>query len=417
MGKIDYKDFLNNEKTDTKKENYGSSLLKLFFIALVITVIVAVFPFFKVIWGITYSHFFNKPTHINILFLGVDSVDHSSRSDTIIIAGISPSKKTTLLFIPRDTRVEIPGKGISKINHAYAYGGISLLKKTIEKFMNINIDYYVKTDYQGFEKVIDKLGGIEINVEKRMYYVDKAGHLYIDLKPGKQILDGKKAIQYVRFRHDKLGDIGRIKRQQKFLNALAEKLMKAGNILRSPSIIKDIFNAVDTDLDIKKSISIVNMLNGIKKEDLKFLMLPGKPDYIKGISYWIPDMEKVKQIVKDYFLEEELKQKQKEEATILSDNTPKFSWDEIKIEILNGNGAPGMAAKISKKLREKGISNIVKIGNADSFTYKDTQILYRKGYKDYAEKIGKILGAKVYKEEKREGVDITIIVGADYLKL
>ncbi len=414
MTRIDYKDYLNNEKRSQKKKR-NIPFLKLFFIALFVTILIAISPLFKVIWAITYTHFFEKPVHVNILFLGVDSVDHSSRSDTIIVVGISPDKKVALLSIPRDTRVEVPGKGYTKINHAYAYGGISLLKETIEKFMGIKIDYYVKTDYQGFEKVIDKLGGIEINVEKRMYYIDKAGHLYIDLKPGKQVLDGKKAIQYVRFRHDKLGDIGRIKRQQKFLNALAQKLMKSGNVFRSPSIIKDIFNALDTNLDIKNSISLVNMLTGIKREDIIFLMLPGEPKYINGISYWLPDMDKIKQIVNEYFIPNG------DKGTPKVNNTQnpeiKLKWNNIKIEILNGNGAPGMAAKVSKSLREKGITNIAKIGNAGSFTYNKTEILYRKGFKIYAQEIAKILGVGICKEEEREGVDITIIVGADYLKL
>ncbi len=186
MGKIDYKDYLaEDSKTRTKRVEIP--FLKIFVIALVLTILIAIFPMFKFILGATYSHFFEKPKHINILFLGVDSVDHSSRSDTIIVVGISPDEKVALLSIPRDTRVNVPGKGYTKINHAYAYGGIELLKKTIENFMGIDINYYVKTDYQGFEKVIDKIGGIEINVEKRMYYVDKAGHLYIDLKPGKQV--------------------------------------------------------------------------------------------------------------------------------------------------------------------------------------------------------------------------------------
>ncbi len=416
MGRIDYKDYLS-KKEESRTKSGEIPFLKIFLIALLITVVIAAFPLFKVLWGVTSSHFFAKPQHINILLLGVDSVDHSSRSDTIIVVGISPDKKVALLSIPRDTRVNVPGKGYTKINHAYAYGGIELLKKTIENFMGIKIDYYVKTDYQGFEEVIDKLGGIEINVEKRMYYVDKAGHLYIDLKPGKQILDGEKAIQYVRFRHDKLGDIGRIKRQQKFLNALAEKLMKGRNIVKSPSIIKDIFDALDTNLGFHTSISIVNMVKGIKKEDIVFLTLPGKPKYINGISYWIPDKEKMKEIVENYFIPESEKSEKTPSLKGEIKKEEPLDWTKVRIEILNGNGAPGMAAKVSKELRDKGITNIAKIGNADSFSYKKTEILYRKGFESYAKKIGKILNATVYKEEEREGVDVTIIVGADYLRL
>ncbi len=218
----------------------------------------------------------------------------------------------------------------------------------------------------------------------------------------------------MRFRHDKLGDIGRIKRQQKFLNALAQKLMKSGNILKNPSVIKDIFAALDTDLGLKEALTIVNMLNGIKREDIKFLMLPGEPKYIKGISYWIADMNKVKEIVNEYFLP---KEKEKSKPNNIKDKEEKLDWKNVRIEILNGNGAPGMAAKVSKKLREQGITNIVKIGNAESFTYKKTEILYRKGYKDYAKKIGEMFGTALIKNKERDGIDITIIVGADYLKL
>ena len=127
-----------------------------------------------------------------------------------------------MLSIPRDSRVKIDGHGWDKINHAYAYGGSKLSKSVVEKLLGIPIEYTVVMNFQGFVRMIDALGGVTIDVEKRMYYSDPYDDdrgLYIDLHPGVQKLNGKAAIEYVRYR-DEEGDIGRVARQQKFLTAL-----------------------------------------------------------------------------------------------------------------------------------------------------------------------------------------------------
>jgi len=171
---------------------------------------------------------FNKIEKINVALLGVDErKTDPGRSDTIIIISLDvKNKKVNILSIPRDTRVYIQDHGFTKINHAYAYGGVPLSLKTLESFLNIPIHYYVKVNFQQFEKFIDAIGGVDIEVERRMYYRDKTDKFLVDLTPGVHHLNGREALGYVRFRHDPMGDLARVERQQKFLMALFKQMKR-----------------------------------------------------------------------------------------------------------------------------------------------------------------------------------------------
>jgi LCP family protein required for cell wall assembly len=139
-----------------------------------------------------------------ILVLGGDyRKGEVGRTDTILLVFLDTKEKTVhILNIPRDTYVNIAGKGIkTKINHAFAYGGVDMAKETVENFLNIEIDHYVDTDFDGFVSLIDALGGVQVDVEKRMYYPAEN----IDLQKGLQTLDGEQALAYVRYRSDGLG--------------------------------------------------------------------------------------------------------------------------------------------------------------------------------------------------------------------
>ena len=183
-----------------------------------------------------------------VMIMGVDErADDVGRSDTLMIATLDPDKnQAALLSVPRDTRVKIKGHGFDKINAAYAYGGRKLTQETIESLLNTHIDHYIKINVHGFTKIIDALGGIDIDVEKRMYYEDPwddDGGLYIDLQPGMQHMDGKTAITYVRYR-DEEGDIGRIKRQQNFMKAVMDKLVSPTIIPKLPAIVSAVSDSV-----------------------------------------------------------------------------------------------------------------------------------------------------------------------------
>lgn len=236
-----------------------------------------------------------------VMIMGVDErEDDVGRSDTLMIATLDPEKnQAAILSVPRDTRVKIRGYGFDKINAAYAYGGRKLTQETIENLLNTHIDHYIKINIHGFTKIIDALGGIDIDVEKRMYYEDPwddDGGLYIDLQPGMQHMDGKTAITYVRYR-DEEGDIGRIKRQQNFMKAVMDKLVSPTIIPKLPSIVSAVSESIETDMSVSEILSFLGTLQEAKENGLKSDMVPGKPVYIDGISYWIPDISKTRQIL------------------------------------------------------------------------------------------------------------------------
>ena len=232
-----------------------------------------------------------------ILIMGVDvRHDDAGRSDTMMIATVDPkSDSASLLSVPRDTRVRIYGYGYDKINAAFAYGGEPLAERTVENFLGINIDHYVIVDVSSFVKIIDAIGGIDIDVEKRMRYEDPwddNGGLYINLYPGLQHMDGKTAVTYVRYR-DSEGDIGRIKRQQKFMTACMDKVMSPSFIPRIPAVLREVIDAVDTDMTTRQLLELAGSLKSAKENGLETDMVPGYPLYIEDISYWIPDIEEL----------------------------------------------------------------------------------------------------------------------------
>ncbi len=229
-----------------------------------------------------------------VMIMGVDErVDDVGRSDTLMLATVDPKKKSaSLLSIPRDTRVHVPGYGYDKINVAYSLGGHELTRDTVEEFLDTPVEHYVLVKVPAFKRIIDAIGGVDINVEKRMYYVDEwddDGGLVIDLYPGWQHMDGKTAMTYVRYR-DEDGDIGRIERQQKFVKAAMDQILSPSIIPRLPEIIREVMGAVETDLSFRQSLELMGALKEAQSSGLKTKMVAGRPMYIDEISYWIPDL-------------------------------------------------------------------------------------------------------------------------------
>ena len=233
-----------------------------------------------------------------IMIMGVDErEDDVGRSDTLMVATIDPVRnEASLLSIPRDTRVAIPRNGYDKINAAYAYGGEKLTQRTVEDFLGVRIDHYVIINTHAFQKIIDAIGGIDINVEKRMYYEDPwddDGGLIIDLRPGMQHMDGKTAVTYVRYR-DEEGDIGRVKRQQKFMRACVDAVTTPAILPRLPGIISSVIDSVKTDLSVRQMLEFIGTLKESQAKGLRTEMVPGRPLYIDEVSYWIPDMAQLR---------------------------------------------------------------------------------------------------------------------------
>ena len=233
----------------------------------------------------------------NIVVMGCDvRKDDAGRSDTLFVVMMDKSdKKAALLSVPRDTRVNIKGHGWDKINSAFAYGGHKLTQETVQDFLGIKLHNYVVVDFQGFKGLVDAVGGVDINVEKRMYYYDPYANFEIDLRPGNQHMDGKTAMQYVRYR-DEEGDIGRIRRQQKFIMALYKQIASKNILAKMPGVSKQIMSMIKTDLSLKEMVELGKAMHDMMETDgLKMAMVPGTPKYIDGISYWIPDIPKMRQ--------------------------------------------------------------------------------------------------------------------------
>lgn len=231
-----------------------------------------------------------------VLLIGVDArkENEPSRSDTIILAFFDATgHKVDLLSIPRDTYVRIPGYGPDKINAAHALGGPQLLMETINSFLGSQVTKYVEVDFQGFEKIVDLLGGVDIEVEKRMYYPEED----INLKPGFQHLNGHDALAYVRFRNDPEGDIARIGRQQKFLKAMLDQALRLGTLPKIPRLISEVNKYVRTNLSTMEMINLALFLKDMNSSTIVSHMVPGEGKYLKGVSYWVADQEKLRAVL------------------------------------------------------------------------------------------------------------------------
>jgi len=246
---------------------------------------------------------------INILAMGVDDGEYGAgedqprRSDTIMLISIDPvNKRANILSIPRDTAVNIPAReGTEKVAHAHAYGGAELAMRTVSKMLGVPIHHYIEADFKGFEDIVDVLDGVDLYVEKNMIYEDPYADLKINLHQGFQHLDGNKAGQYVRFRHDELGDIGRVQRQQKFVQAVADKLLKPEAIFKIPSLANTIKQNLRTDMTALEMLKVANAMKSLKREAIITTMLPGNFGDIGKVSYWIMDKEETRRLVKKIF--------------------------------------------------------------------------------------------------------------------
>lgn len=270
------------------------------------------------LWSSCYIHMkpntglnLHKKQFYTVLVMGTDKMDGINRSDTIILGFLDvKKKKASALFIPRDTRAHIPDIGIRKINAAYALGslkkfggnGVEKARQTIEDFLGVKIDFYAKVDLDGFVNIIDALGGITVRVMRNMNYVDKAGGLYIDIKKGLQVLNGKKAMQYVRFREKKKGDIGRITRQQKFIKAVLKKVKSPAILLKIPRIMSIVYDNLSTNMDLMTMFRLLNCYKRIRSlSDLTLVTLPGVPRYINKRSFYIADIQKFESLYESFF--------------------------------------------------------------------------------------------------------------------
>ncbi|MGO5065993.1 LytR family transcriptional regulator [Clostridium sporogenes] len=355
---------------------------------------------------------------VNILVMGVDVGDPNSkeaadpkRTDTMLVVNYNPkTKEINIVSVPRDTRVTMNGKKI-KINSAHAVNGVNGSIEAVENLLGIEINNYAKVDYEGFRKVIDAIGGVEMDITRNMNYDDPSQNLHIHFQKGTTVhLDGKKAEEFFRWRKNNNGtgladgDLGRIENQHKFISKVIEKVKSPSIIPKIPNILSTIPDYIETDMAPEEIIKYGYAVTKGDKSNINMITLKGEAKYIGNVSYFIYDREKNRDIV--YTL--------KTGSTSQNNNTnTEVDKSEIKIKVLNGTKVNGLAANCEKKLKEMGYSNIV-TGNGERRDF--TKVRLKKDSFISTQEIESYL--KIPNIEKNlqsdENFDIIILLGKDF---
>ena len=386
--------------------------------------------------GIYASHFLKMPgfniaqvftppwggkPYVRILMLGEDNTGSKKSgrhglSDTLVVLSMdTKTNEIRAISIPRDTRVDIPGHGTRKINSANVYGGPDLSRQVIQSMLGVDIDYYVATSPAGLRGLVNSVGGVWVKIDDNMHYNDNHQDLHINLhaSPEKQLLNGQQAEGFVRFRHDKWGDsgwrivdgkkvaAGRIARQQIFLRSLANRILAMPSKRERADVLSNAYNKgyIQSNLNLKDWDGLADLLKDIHPEKMKMTILPGAPGNMSGVSYWIPDTEKIPQVVAEQM---------KFEGGSAEDA-------DASVEVLNGSGVVGAAGSVADKLKSEGF-RVTKQGNAPEFSYDRCCLITRKGHTSSVSKIAKLLKCTdIRTESKGKGKpDMTVIVGRDY---
>lgn len=352
--------------------------------------------------------------YVTVLLMGSDNgIEGVTRTDTMILFSLDRQTGAVgALSIPRDTRVQIPGRrGFDRVNAAHVYGGPKLAVSTVEQLLGVDVNYFVSVNYDGFERIVDTLGGVIIDVEKPMRYVDAAQDLEINIEAGVQRLDGQKALHYVRYRGDRLGDValvdpseggyaGRVDRQLHFVQSLIKQVVSAQGLIKAPQLIGELRGAVVTNMPTDEAIRLAMAAKEVRLKEIKTAILPGIGDTVGGASYWVVDAPKAQEVVNRLIVHRQ---------------------GMVRVEVLNGNGMDGVASHVANVLREKGFE-VVAVGNADHFTYSETSVIARTGADSSAAEVAKALGREWHGGAQGHiagpivatDADVTVILGTDF---
>jgi polyisoprenyl-teichoic acid--peptidoglycan teichoic acid transferase len=218
-----------------------------------------------------------------ILVMGTDKV--AGNTDVMFTVQIKDGK-TMLTQVPRDTFVESQQYGVLKANALYNYGGIDTVKRELSNLLHVPVDRYIRIDLQAVKRLGDAIGGVDVDVPKRMYYVDNSQGLYIDLYPGPQRLKGEQLEGFLRFRHDETGDLGRMARQKLVLEKVFKKLAQPSTLAQLPGLLMVAGTDIKTDLSGLEMGQLVTAMAGTK---LATKQLAGRIFWQNDLSYWMPD--------------------------------------------------------------------------------------------------------------------------------
>nr|WP_275993930.1 LCP family protein [Argonema antarcticum] len=344
---------------------------------------------------------------------GYDPVVNSFEglSDTMLLLRFNPqTKKLIVLSIPRDTRTFVEGQGVTKINAANAAGGPALSARATSNLLGgIRIDRYVRINVQGVEKLIDALGGVTVYIPQDMKYKDDTQHLYIDFKAGKQHLNGPQTQNFLRFRYDKLGDIGRVQRQQMVMRALAEQALNPATMSRVPQILSVVQSHIDTNLTLEELVALVGFGVKTDRSNVQMLMVPGDFSDTSQFeaSYWLPNRRGIDKMIAQYLDVDDSNKKSRRA----------FDPTNIKIAIQDSTGEAGGADDLMAKLKKAGYRNVF-VAEPWKEPLSETRIVAQQGDGEGAEAIRRALEFGEVRVESTGNLesDITIKVGKDWLQ-
>jgi LCP family protein required for cell wall assembly len=343
---------------------------------------------------------------MNILVLGSDrraqENEKYGRSDTLILVHIDPNNDfLSVMSIPRDLRVSIPGHGKDKINAAYAYGGPALTIQTVEQLTGVDINHYMEVDFKAFQDITDALGGVYVDVDRRYYNANPEWEL-IKLAPGYQLLKGSDALDYVRFRHDLNADFGRMARQQRFLAALREQAMGWDLPIKLPGVVSALFGNITTDLGANDIVKLAYWGIGLDGSRIRQVSIVAGTETIGGVSYVIADNSIIARSVEDFLTVPGTSVQAATYTTTAGSGSSgsagsttttgqRVDLTGIEVDILNANGRSGEAAAASQWLAELG-ARVVNVGNAKSSGLKMTKVSYPSGMSADARLVAEAVG-------------------------
>ncbi|MBV8284013.1 MAG: LCP family protein, partial [Candidatus Eremiobacteraeota bacterium] len=221
---------------------------------------------------------------LNLLLLGYQ--DDEATTDTVVLAHLDVDRQTaTLVSIPRDTWVPVPGAGMQKINAAYAYGGAKSTAKVVSALLGgIPIDATIALQPEGASQIVDAIGGLNVDVDESMDYDDNNGALHIHLKKGEQYLTGSQVVGYIRFRHDATGDFGRVKRQQQILKNMMDQLSQPQNWAKLPRIMQFARKDMSTSLSDQQLLALLEIYRNVPDDNVRTFTLPSKVGWVGDAS-------------------------------------------------------------------------------------------------------------------------------------
>lgn len=263
---------------------------------------------------------------IQVLIMGISGVDDYKLADTIMVASYNPkTQEASIMSIPRDTYVGKKDRktatqnyiASNKINTVFRSGTrIPDALDRINELTGLNLENYVIIDTKALIKLVDAIGGVTFNVPIDMYYTDDTDqNLYIDLKAGEQLIDGAKAEQLLRFRHNNDGstypssygqqDLGRMRTQREFIIATLKQTLKIQNIFKLKQIIDIMNENVTTNMDLTGLKSYVSVAVEFNPDNIKTDMVPGTTEMCNGVSIYVANKKKTQELVKELFPETE----------------------------------------------------------------------------------------------------------------